>query len=615
MKIKEIIVEALTPYQTAQLYRDLGNKYDHKIVQPGIFGGEDRIYEPLKVDSKVQYTNKSLSIQSALQSALQPMGYEIDDYAAGIAHLTSNPTRRVKIGGLASPKYFKDSEKLHEFQRLVQLFAADKERAGSRQTEPMTIVYSRDPVDIAGMSTDRGWTSCMNLDKGGYNKDVPTEIKNGAIIAYLVRNSDRNIDKPMARILIKPYYKDKDIILIPSQLYGTAPRQFSASVNAFCRKFNLIKPEGEYEIPRDSYVDRQVTRRQNITNYENMDIGAIGARKQLALAQDTFTAPEVLTAMTLWSDDNYNMDGSVLEALAQNESTPGAALRLLATSNKPFVRKAVASNENTPPESLSVLATDTDFRVYAEVAGNVSTPKDVLTVLSTHDKHTRARVANNRNTAPETLTALATDTESVAVREGVANNINTPASGMAVLATDDDYRIRKIVATKTKFPKILALMATDDDPALRQLVATNDNTTADTLARMTNDDEPEVRKAVALNPRITPHVLAILAKDRNHEVLQHVSDNPKTPPEALVTLTTNLYWLYSASIRASVAKNPMIPVNILTKLATDKEDSVRLAVATNPSTNMNLLSVLVTDKDPAVKEAAQMSMQQKTNRR
>ena len=88
------------------------------------------------------------------------------------------------------------------------------------------IVISRHPYDIAGMSTGRGWTSCMNLDDGQYKDYVAASVVNGGLIAYFCykndttdlvdsqgkhhKNSKINIQHPLGRVLIKTYYKKKD---------------------------------------------------------------------------------------------------------------------------------------------------------------------------------------------------------------------------------------------------------------------------------------------------------------------------------------------------------------------------------------------------------------------
>ena len=82
------------------------------------------------------------------------------------------------------------------------------------------VVISRDPYDIAGMSTDRKWHSCMELKNENENYDersknqnqggmfryyVKNDLIEGSLIAYLIDKDDREIEEPYARVLIKPY--------------------------------------------------------------------------------------------------------------------------------------------------------------------------------------------------------------------------------------------------------------------------------------------------------------------------------------------------------------------------------------------------------------------------
>jgi len=87
----------------------------------------------------------------------------------------------------------------------------------------LIVVISRNPYDIAGMSTDRRWTSCMRLPDddpsiypgGAYHQHLINDIELGTLVAYLIEPTDKNIEHPYARIAIKPYQniKDKSIVL------------------------------------------------------------------------------------------------------------------------------------------------------------------------------------------------------------------------------------------------------------------------------------------------------------------------------------------------------------------------------------------------------------------
>ena len=92
----------------------------------------------------------------------------------------------------------------------INLFNSDPARLGrsleeKSMSDDLCIIVSRHPYDIAGMSYDRDWTSCMNIEDGDC-RDMPEyDIRYGTLVAYLCDTDDTNINRPYARFLIKPY--------------------------------------------------------------------------------------------------------------------------------------------------------------------------------------------------------------------------------------------------------------------------------------------------------------------------------------------------------------------------------------------------------------------------
>jgi hypothetical protein len=101
-------------------------------------------------------------------------------------------------------------DQLNEFDKTLDAYNKKKAKKGDLSDKKSNnknykIIFSNHPYDIAGMSTDRGWISCMNLSNGTYKGKIKSDIKFGTFIAYLVNSEDKNIEEPYARILIKPY--------------------------------------------------------------------------------------------------------------------------------------------------------------------------------------------------------------------------------------------------------------------------------------------------------------------------------------------------------------------------------------------------------------------------
>ena len=107
------------------------------------------------------------------------------------------------------------------------------------------IVLTWVPRMIMSQSTDTIWRSCMSLPsaKGQAGSNVhfvKSGIENGVFIAWLVNIDDiKNIDKPKARILIKPFRNENGYVWLPSRIYhdGSVSNDlqiFKQAINTFC---------------------------------------------------------------------------------------------------------------------------------------------------------------------------------------------------------------------------------------------------------------------------------------------------------------------------------------------------------------------------------------------
>ena len=210
MRFKDILLEAL-PLSVAKKYTKLWKpEYAKALFQkytndPKAY----RIYFPLE-----ENTSEKLAVPKEIKDYLNDKGYEILDYKEGIAERTvktqqGEKKQKVKIGAI-----------LKEEPTLLKSF---NERLGGNKTKEsnLLVCISRHPYDIAGMSTNRGWTSCMNLETGCNKKYVEQDVKQGSLIAYLINSDDKNINHPIGRILIMimENYQQKDgSIKVPKAL-------------------------------------------------------------------------------------------------------------------------------------------------------------------------------------------------------------------------------------------------------------------------------------------------------------------------------------------------------------------------------------------------------------
>ena len=214
----------------------------------------DRIYIPFE-GSKTQVTNTS-PVQKEIETTLSGTDFKLKDYVKGI--VIDKLGRDQKIGKVLT--------KLGK-PELVNKFNADKTREGAKKSELM-LVFSKHPYDIAGMSTDRGWSSCMELYTGAYKRYVKWDIKEGSFIIYLAKSDDLNLKSPRARCVAKPYIniesKQDVVYSTGSKIYGTAPGDFITTVQEL---IDTIQPNkvGVFKLDSKLYCDAQLTTIEKLT--------------------------------------------------------------------------------------------------------------------------------------------------------------------------------------------------------------------------------------------------------------------------------------------------------------------------------------------------------------
>ena len=147
--------------------------------------------------------------------------YIITDYINGLAKDINGRTLKIgKILNKIEKEMIEDERKrdisfseedIKEFEKNIKnyvdnirkIFETSTVRSGSKQN--LKIVFSQNPHDVAKMSTDRHWESCMTLGTGKYHQNVYCEVANGGFVAYLIRENDKEIENPLARIHIRRF--------------------------------------------------------------------------------------------------------------------------------------------------------------------------------------------------------------------------------------------------------------------------------------------------------------------------------------------------------------------------------------------------------------------------
>lgn len=238
--------------------------------------------ETIKIDSQ----------DIKLINALDKAGYEINAEMYKIGVIKKDGKEK-KLIDVLDTLMAKNEEKMYDVykQKMTQAREEKNERAGAqgkkiwRQIELIRtvkeqietfkikfgamgkgykLVFSMVPRKIASQSTCVGWTSCMNLEEGEYRDKVGRGIREGGFIVFLARQGDEdNLDKPTARVMVKPFHgrEKEDLFWAVDKVYGTAPESFKQTVIDIVNRYNPDPKSDMYDLDDEAfYVDEIPTK-------------------------------------------------------------------------------------------------------------------------------------------------------------------------------------------------------------------------------------------------------------------------------------------------------------------------------------------------------------------
>lgn len=179
---------------------------------------------------------------------LDEEGYYCPDYRKGYAYKKDDLLKKkppVKILRVLSKKLiFKDKNK-EKYNELKEKFET---RLTSNRKENINckICITHNPFDVGLMSTNRNWTSCMDLIDGFYKTTPLKQIQYGGMCAYLIKEDDVEVKDPIARIAIKRLIgKNPNDFIFASEnkIYGD--ESFAKELK-FDKNVNKILDESNY---------------------------------------------------------------------------------------------------------------------------------------------------------------------------------------------------------------------------------------------------------------------------------------------------------------------------------------------------------------------------------
>lgn len=212
-----------------------------------VFKGKDRLTVPFN-----KYSEPDM--HPDIRTMLHKIGYAVKDNKAYDMY-----DRQIKPSRAISNSKLPKQEKTY----AEQIFQGQV-----KPSKNLRITYTRNPLDVAGMSSGKEWTSCLHLKKdaadidGAYSDYVPNELLHGTHVAYLHHKDDKNLERPLARIALRPFVSESGHkILHPVKRvygkFGLSP--FENQVKRWTKKHFPLKNE-VYRIPTNLYRDDDTDR-------------------------------------------------------------------------------------------------------------------------------------------------------------------------------------------------------------------------------------------------------------------------------------------------------------------------------------------------------------------
>lgn len=456
-----------------------------------------------------------------IKAHLEKHGYGVSDYRAGLA--TDKYGRDIKIGKVLG--------KTGASPDLLNTFTNDPKRAASKAASSgLSVTYSRHPHDVAGMSTNQGWKSCMTMGPkgqtgrgdhyddykdddsegaGAYSHYLKPDTQEGTHVAYLHHNDDPEAKNPLARIALKPHESNdpsKQTILRPEgRLYGTADDAFGKTVNDWSEK----------NFPADK--DTVYTKNENLYNDDN--------REHIGTPEALFNSPDIKHKRAAFDSKNNVSSEMISKGLKAKDpyivsnaiSHPNATLAHVDEAmNNPNAHSSIAERKDLRPDQISKLAKSKDGMVLDRLAKNSKlAPEDVSKLLKHRSVGIRTSVAQHQDLTPEQLEPLTRDKDFM-LRGAAANNPKATSEQLSRLVQDSPH----VRTQALKNPNITSGHLMDylnntkrSNPYYDREVFNHAKFNSDHLDRASQNDQPEdARKLAMEHQMITSEQLQRMAE-------------------------------------------------------------------------------------------------------
>lgn len=258
--MKILLIEALDEFQKKYVDERLGgNEYNPHEAHKELFDSYVNKTHPHRIfynlDKKTYYPSEPLT------KHLYKNGWEIKngDYEFGLA------SKKIVTGKGFEKVVKKSIGKILHDTSASKFLINDYNKSRTNANSGLSLVISRDKEDIAGMSTNRHWQSCMTLPtsyddikSGVRHNKIANDFKHHTMVAYVVKNGDNDIENPIGRFNIKKYVNGRhEIYRANDTSYGQVHQDAIDKVNRILRTHYPSMNGLNYKSPSDLYNENQ----------------------------------------------------------------------------------------------------------------------------------------------------------------------------------------------------------------------------------------------------------------------------------------------------------------------------------------------------------------------
>jgi len=525
---------------------------------------------------------------------LSQHGYSVSNYDKGLAKDANG--REMRIGKIL--------EKTKAAGAVLSAFENDPNRSDLGRTasqfpsSDLQVVVSRHPHDIASMSTDRGWESCMNMRGGCNSHYLSRDVHEGTHVAFLTKKGDDTAEEPMARIAIKPFYGDqtsRKILHPEGRIYSRPDTGFDSRFTGAVSKWTEQNfPKGDKEVfekSKDVYDDdgkREVGTLEAMLNHPRDSVRAKAYRQY----SHKITPEHIERTLSKGA-----FSGEEREAALMHPKTSSEVLDREWDKSDDYTKVHILKNPNVPQRAL-IEGMKLGSRARMIIGANPSAPKEVLhELLHGRDDTVALHAAYNPSTTRESrLSAFSDEKVPIDTKVALVNYDQHNAVDRVFKARHLETAMKDVVESPYAEDNSASMMKhINSTPKMFDMILNSPNRKA--AVPIMNSSPEKISKEGWRNAldhvdrdirvaaiETTPHA------DHHKQIVETHASNP-----------------ISANERSSFSVNPHVSSNTIHDLLRSENPDVRAIALQNKNHTSEHVEVGLNDPDPKVRRAAAIS--------